>query len=113
MFIIMLDGLRGETMQVTIEYFLTFRELTRRESETIEIGEETTVRDVLQLIADKYGEKTRDTLFDRGGSLKEYIRVLVDGRDIRGLNGMSTRLHPNCTVSLFPPAGGGSCINQS
>jgi len=100
------DG--SETVQVTVEYFLTFRERAGKKSETLEIGEETTVRDVLNQVASKYGEGFRDALFDRGGNLREYVRVLVDGRDIQGLSGLSTGLHSNCMVSIFPPAGGGS-----
>jgi len=94
-------------VQVTIEYFLMFRERVGKKSETLRIGEEATVRDVLNQAASKYGEEFRDALFDRGGNLREYVRVLVDGRGIQGLNGLSTRLSSNCTVSIFPPAGGG------
>ncbi len=85
-----------------------FRDQAGRKSETLEMGEEATVRDVLNQLASKYGEEFRDALFDRGGNLREYVRVLVDGRDVQGLSGLSTRLRSNCTVSIFPPAGGGS-----
>jgi len=93
---------------VTVEYFLTFRERAGKKSETLKVGEEATVLEVLNRAASKYGEEFRDALFDRGGNLREYVRVLVDGRDIQGLNGLSTRLSSNCTVSVFPPAGGGA-----
>ena len=96
------------TVQVTVEYFLTFRERAgKKKSETLEIGEEVTVRDVLNQVASKYGEDFRDALFDRGGNLREYVRVLVDGRDVQGLSGLSTGLRSNCIISIFPPAGGG------
>ena len=95
-------------MQVTIEYFLMFRERAGKKSETFEIGEGTTVQDVLNQAASKYGEEFQDALFDRGGNLRGYVRVLVDGRDVQGLNGLSTRLRSNCIVSIFPPAGGGA-----
>ena len=98
-------------MQVTIEYFLTFREQTGRKSEIIEVEEDSTVGSLLNQVAYKYGEEFRDALLDRGGNLREYVRILIDGRDVQGLDGLSTKLHSNCTVSIFPPAGGGSQKN--
>jgi len=100
------DG--SETVQVTVEYFLTFREQAGKKSDILEIGEEATVRDILDQVATRYGEGFRDALFDRGENLREYVRVLVDGRDVQGLSGLSTGLRSNCIVSIFPPAGGGA-----
>jgi len=94
-------------VHVTIEYFLTFREQTGKKSEVIEVEEETTVGNLLNRVADKYGEEFRDALLDRGENLREYVRILIDGRDVQGLDGLSTKLHANCTISIFPPAGGG------
>mgnify|MGYP002397250609 CR=1 FL=1 len=90
-----------------IEYFLTFREQTGRKSEVIEVEEGATVGNLLNRVADKYGEEFRDALLDRGGNLREYVRILIDGRDVQGLDDLSTKLHANCTVSIFPPVGGG------
>lgn len=95
-------------MEITVEYFLLFREYTGRKSENMKVKEGTTVRNVLEMIAAKYGEEFHEALFDRGGNTREYVRVLMDGRDVQGLSGVSTELKPNCTISLFPPASGGS-----
>jgi molybdopterin synthase sulfur carrier subunit len=94
-------------MKVTVEYFLTFREHTGKKGEDLKIGEETTVGEILKLLAHKYGEELREALFDEGGNLKNYVRVLMDGQDIQGLKGIYTILQPNCTLSIFPPAAGG------
>ena len=79
----------------------------KKKSEVFKITGGTTVRDVLERVTSKYGEELHSILFDRGGNIREYVRVLMNGRDIQSLEGLYTKLEANCTISLFPPVGGG------
>lgn len=94
-------------MRVTIEYFLEYRERTKRKSEVFKIGEETTVRDALERVTLKYGEEFRVTLFEGGRNIKEYVRISMNERYLQSLEGLSTKLESNGKISLFPPVGGG------
>ncbi len=48
----------------------------------------------------------RDVLFDNG-ELRPYITVLVNGRNIRDIDGNRTTLVEGDEVAIFPPVSGG------
>ncbi len=48
----------------------------------------------------------RTHIFD-GNSLRPYVRVMVNGRDIELGYGLSTALNPEDQVTIFPPITGG------
>ncbi len=48
----------------------------------------------------------QDVLFDNGG-LRSYITVLVNGRNVRDIEGVRTELAGGDEVAIFPPVSGG------
>ncbi len=46
-------------------------------------------------------------VLDEEGYLLPHVVVFVDGRDIRYLNGLETRLGGETEMSIFPPVAGG------
>ncbi len=48
----------------------------------------------------------QDVLFDNGG-LRSYITVLVNGRNVRDIEGIRTELADGDEVAIFPPVSGG------
>jgi MoaD family protein len=93
-------------MQVTVEYFSNLRDLTGRVKEEVEVNEGASVDEVLIALELKYGEKLSQCIRE-GEGIKPYFKILVNGRDIRGIDDIRTQLQPNAVLSIFPPAGGG------
>lgn len=98
-------------MRITVEYFMKFRELTGVKSEVVECDTSMKVWRLLECISEKYGENLRNALFDKGGNVREGITILINGRNIRGLNEYSTVINGDCVVSIFPLAAGGDSIS--
>ncbi len=48
----------------------------------------------------------QDVLFDDGG-LRSYITILVNGRNVRDIEGVRTELAGGDEVAIFPPVSGG------
>jgi hypothetical protein len=46
-------------------------------------------------------------ILDERGEAQRFINVFVDGRDIRYLEGVDTRLKGEEEIAVFPPVGGG------
>jgi molybdopterin synthase sulfur carrier subunit len=49
----------------------------------------------------------RERLLDASGELRSYVRVFVDDRDVRTLQGKDTALAPGVTVAIVPAIAGG------
>lgn len=60
------------------------------------------VKSLLEVLKEKYGESFEKRLFENG-SLRRFINVYLDGKDIRFLQGLDTSI-PNGSEVLFLPA---------
>ena len=49
----------------------------------------------------------RDEIFDKNNELKELVNILKNGRQIKFLNGIKTKLEQGDEIALFPPVSGG------
>jgi len=90
---------------MTIKYFATIRmyagEAARRLDRTPQI-----LRDLLELLAARYGESFRRAVFD-GDHLNPQIIILVNGRNVLYLSGLETPLAATDEISIFPMVAGG------
>jgi molybdopterin synthase sulfur carrier subunit len=51
--------------------------------------------------------KLNGKVLDDNGHVPQYVAVVVNGRDIRHLNGLETRVQPEDEIAIFPPVAGG------
>ena len=92
-------------MNVTVKAFADVRELLGREL-VISIPEGETVRQLLQILGKKYaGFLSR--ILEPDGQLRPYVSILENGRNIRSLNDLDTRLAEGDVIAIFPPLAGG------
>jgi MoaD family protein len=66
-----------------------------------------TVSDLLQQLCDEHGHNFRETVFNKQGNIRPYIKLLVNGRGLHALNGLETVLADGDVVAIFPPVAGG------
>mgnify|MGYP005836841831 CR=1 FL=1 len=66
-----------------------------------------TVKDLLDALEAKVGEKLTRILYPKGDQLSDLLYILVNGRNIRHVEGMQTKLKEGDVVSLFPVTAGG------
>lgn len=67
-----------------------------------------TLKETLEKLEEKFGEKFKQALFNEDGSLKRTINVLLNGRNVRFLNFQEVKLNDNDEISVIPAVGGGS-----
>ncbi len=54
--------------------------------------EATTLKEVINALTAKYGEEFEDRIYEKEGKLRRFINVYINGRDIRFLNYLDTKL---------------------
>ncbi len=92
-------------MNLRIRFFATFRELFGFAESEIKLPVNSDVGRLLNRICDT--PERREALFQSDGHLGQYIKILVNGRNIQFLKDLRTRLTDGDVVSVFPPIGGG------
>ena len=65
-----------------------------------------TVGAALEELSDRFPD-LRAGLLDEDGAVRPFVAVMVDGRDIRHLGGLTTPLAGAETLDIFPPVAGG------
>ena len=85
-----------------------FGVLARITGEKVIYANAPTLRDAINEAAIKYGEEFKSRILDEKGGLRRFINVYVNGRNVRFLNDLETKLNDNDVVWIIPAVGGGS-----
>ncbi|MEM2088519.1 MAG: ubiquitin-like small modifier protein 1 [Thermoproteota archaeon] len=84
-----------------------FGNLAKIAGEKIIFIEASTLGEVLNTLVAKYGEAFRNSIYDENNRARRFINIYVNGKDVRFLKGLETRLNDNDEVSMIPAVGGG------
>ncbi|MEF8785192.1 MAG: ubiquitin-like small modifier protein 1 [Haloarculaceae archaeon] len=91
-------------MEIELRFFANFRATVGQKTLNREFEDVSTVGELARALSEEYPEME---LFDGEGSLREFIRVMKNGKDITHLDGLETELEDGDTISIFPPVAGG------
>ena len=89
-----------------IRLHATLRQTARTPAVTVETQPGQTVGDALRALVAKH-PALKPSIFDDAGALVGHVAVVLDGRDIRHLDGVDTPLGEATHLDVFPPVGGG------
>jgi len=89
-----------------LAYYATLREITGHSKQQWNSNVET-AGELLRELCNLYGPNFKRWILNEDGSLGQMCIILINGRDLRDLNGLATRLHPEDSISFFPPVAGG------
>ena len=91
-----------------VSFYASLRQAVGQKSIEISISNGVTVRELVSEIIKRIPSLERE-LIDDHGELFEHIHVVVNGRDVRYLEGgLDRELLPDDQVSVFPAVSGGS-----
>ena len=91
-------------MIVKVKAFANLKEVFR-EKVNLKLKEGAVLKDLLSPVY--LPPKALEVIIDESGNIKPSILILKNGRNIRFLRGLLTRLEDGDKVSIFPPVCGG------
>ena len=94
-----------EKIKVTVKLFAEFREFLKKNEIEVELENGTNILKLLEIISELYN--LREKIFDDKNEIKQWIKILKNGRQIKFLNGIKTKLEQGDEIALFPPLIGG------
>ena len=93
---------------VKVRTILTLKTIMGSGETEISVPEEATLRQLITTLVDRWGDELASYLYEPNTkSLRPYIRLMVNGRDIAFLQGMETVLRNGDEVLVLPPVSGG------
>ena len=98
------------TLQVSVRFFTSLREIVGKKEETVEFpeGEKVTVEVALKMLTQSYGNRFVEYVYDaKTGEVKGFLQFLVNGKSASTMNGLETELADGDVLAILPPVGGG------
>jgi MoaD family protein len=71
---------------------------------TIETEKKENIQSLIEYLCQKYGERFRQAVLDEKGSLRNYVRVMLNGKEV---NNPEREIDDGDTVLIFVPIAGG------
>jgi len=109
-FTLVILGVSGvHVLKVTIDYLGSIRQtLGLKQAEQVELKDDSSVCDLLSLLAEKHGESFKKAVYEpKGLDLKPFHILSVNGLLLNQLNGIETKLKDGDRVILMPVVTGG------
>lgn len=89
-----------------VAFYATLRQMVGTKHVAFGLPPSATVRDLLDAICERF-PPMKPLIWEPDGRLSDYIKVFVDGRESRHLQGLETPVPPGASIDVFPPAAGG------
>ena len=90
---------------VNIKFLARFRDITGKRSVSIE--HKGSIKDLMNILTEKYGNEFKDALFDKEGNLRDYMKIIVNGEDVESTGGLKSNVEDNDEVVIFQTIAGG------
>jgi MoaD family protein len=97
-------------LQVSVRFFTSLREIVDKKEEALKFseGERVTVDVVLKTLAQRYGKRFVEYVYDRKTKdVRGFLQFLVNGKSATTIKGLETELEDGDVLAILPPVGGG------
>ncbi|TFG00280.1 MAG: MoaD family protein [Promethearchaeota archaeon] len=93
-------------MNITIRFFAHLKDIVGIKNQiSLQVEKGSNVLDLLNKLFTLYDIKNH--IMRDNQTLKKWVTILINGREIRFLLGLQTKIKENDNISIFPPIVGG------
>ncbi len=93
--------------ELKVNFLSLLEDLIGFDSVNIILDENTTVKDMLEKLTQKFGMKFQRNILNSTNELNKYIILGINGKDIRSLDNLNTIIGENDEISFLPAIAGG------
>ena len=90
---------------VQVKFLAAFKDIAGEGK--IDLEYNGNVSGLISLLVEKYGEEFQKTLFNEEGSIKEYIKIMVNNEDINSTEKLDNLVNDEDKVVIFQTIAGG------
>ncbi|MHA1913970.1 MAG: MoaD/ThiS family protein [Promethearchaeota archaeon] len=94
-------------LNVKILFWSLLTDITEEEEITFHIEEGSDVKTILGQLVLKFGPKFEEIVFKDSKDLSKYVLITINGKDIRSLEGLATKIQHDDEISFIPAIAGG------
>jgi len=94
-------------VEIEVKFYAMLREIAGRRVERIGMPAKSSVRDLVDLLVERYGGDFERYIYDGERRVRSYLSYMLNGVNINSLHGFDTTLKDGDVFSLLPPVGGG------
>lgn len=87
-------------------FYATLRPIVGGKTVTFDLNGEGTVRSLLTAATERFPE-LHSLTWNEDGTLRDFLKIFVNGREIRYLQMLDTPVPTDAVVDIFPPVAGG------
>jgi len=91
---------------VEVRFYATLRPIVGGKFIDVDIEGEASVRRLLDALTDRFPE-LGPLVWSGEGELRDFLKLFVNGRDVRHLQMLDTPVPADAIVDVFPPVAGG------
>lgn len=91
-----------------VRFYATLRDIVGGRSVEVELDAGDTVNGMLERLFERYPDLEPEILDN--GELRHAVNIFVNGRSVRYLDGLDTKLSLDEDVTIFPPVAGGMSL---
>lgn len=94
-------------VDVKISFFSILTDITEIDKFTFPMDIDSDIRNLLEQLTLKFGEKFEELIFKNSTDLSKYVLITINGKNIRALDGLNTKLKQNDEIFFVPAIAGG------
>ncbi|MFX1277960.1 MAG: MoaD/ThiS family protein [Promethearchaeota archaeon] len=94
-------------VDVKISFFSILTDITDKEELIFSLENNSDIRILLEKLVLKYGKAFEEQIFKNSANLSKYVLITVNGKDIRALDGLNTKLKQDDEIFFVPAIAGG------
>jgi molybdopterin synthase sulfur carrier subunit len=90
-----------------IVFLSLLTDITQVDEVSLNLDDGSLIRTVLERLTSKFGDKFEEMIYKNSKDLSKYVLITINGKDIRSLNGLDTKIQQNDEISFIPAIAGG------